>query len=66
MKKKIHLIIIDISKNLEVYQRNKNVNSIIFLLVRYYEHLHVFFKQKTNMLSQHEFHDHVIHFRKNV
>ena len=66
MKKKIHLIIIDISKNLKVYRRSKNVNSIIFLLVRYHEHLHVFFKQKTNMLFQHEFYDHVIHFKKNV
>ena len=66
MKKKIHLTIIDTPKNLKVYRRNKNVNSTILLLVRYHEHLHVFFKQKANMLLQHEFHDHVIHFKKSV
>ena len=66
MKKKIHLIIIDISKNLKIYRRNKNVDSAIFLFVCYHEHLHVFFKQKTNMLFQYEFHDHVIHFKKDV
>ena len=66
IKKKIHLIITDISKNLEIYRQNKNVDSVTFLFVRYYEYLHVFFKQKTNILSQHEFYDHVIHFKKNA
>ena len=66
IKKKIYLIIIDISKNLEIYRRNKNVDLIIFLFVYYHKHLHVFFKQKTNMLFQHESHNHVIHFKKNI
>ena len=66
MKKKNHLVIIDISKNLKIYRRSKNVDSTIFLFVRYHEHLHVFFKQKADMLFQHELHDHVIHLKKDA
>lgn len=66
MKKEIHLVITDISKDFEVYQRSKNVDSVTLLPVCYYEHLHVFFKQETNMLSQHESHDHAIYFKKDV
>ena len=66
MKKEIHLVIIDISKDFEVYRRSKNVDLVTFLFARYYKHLHVFFKQKTNMLSQHGSHDHAIHLKEGV
>ena len=66
MEKEIHLIITDISKNLKAYRRSKNVDSTILLFVCYHEHLHVFFKQKVNMLLQHEPHDHAIHLKKNA
>ena len=66
MKKKFHLTVFTIQEDLEVYQRSKNVNSVIILSFRYFEFLDIFFKKNVDILSLHQVHDHVIHLKEDA
>ena len=66
MKKKFHLIAFMTQENLEVYWQSKNVDSVTILSFRYFKFLDIFFKKNVNILSLHQAHDHVIHFKKDA
>ncbi len=66
MKKKFHLTAFTTQEDLEVYQQSKNVDSVTILSFRYFEFLNVFFKKNVNILSLHQAHDHVIHFKEDA
>jgi len=66
MKKKFHLTVFTTQEDLEVYQRSKNVNSVIILSFRYFEFLDIFFKKNVDILSLHQVHDHVIHLKEDA
>jgi len=66
MKKKFHLTAFMTQEDLEVYQQSKNVDSITILSFRYFKFLDVFFKKNVDILSLHQAHDHVIHFKEDA
>ncbi len=66
MKKKFHLTAFTTQEDLEVYQQSKNVDSVIILSFRYFKFLDVFFKKNVDILSLHQAHDHVIHFKEDA
>ncbi len=66
MKKKFHLIAFTTQEDFEVYWQSKNVDSVTILSFRYFEFLNVFFKKNIDILSLHQAHDHVIHFKENA
>ncbi len=66
MKKKFHLTAFMTQEDLEVYWQSKNIDSVIILLFKYFKFLDVFFKKKVNILSLHQAHDYVIHFKKDA
>ncbi len=66
MKKKFHLTVFTTQEDLEVYQQSKNVDSITILSFKYFEFLDIFFKKNVNILSLHQAHDHVIHFKEDA
>jgi len=66
MKKKFHLTAFMTQKDLKIYQQSKNVDSITILSFKYFKFLNVFFKKNVDILSLHQAHDHVIHFKKDA
>jgi len=66
MKKKFYLTAFMTQEDLEVYQQSKNVDSVTILLFRYFEFLDIFFKKNVDILSLHQAHDHVIHFKEDA
>jgi len=66
MKKKFHLTAFTTQENLEVYQQNKNVDSVTILSFKYFKFLNVFFKKNIDILSLHQAHDHVIHLKEDA
>jgi len=66
MKKKFHLTAFITQEDLEVYQQSKNVDSVTILSFRYFKFLNVFFKKNVNILSLHQAHDYVIHFKEDA
>ncbi len=66
MKKKFHLTAFTTQENLEVYQQSKNVDSVTILSFKYFKFLNVFFKKNVDILSLHQAHDYVIHFKKDA
>ena len=66
MKKKFHLTAFTTQEDLEVYWQSKNVDSITILLFKYFKFLNVFFKKNVDILSLHQTHDHVIHFKEDA
>ncbi len=66
MKKKFHLTAFTTQEDLEVYQQSKNVDSVTILSFRYFEFLDIFFKKNVNILSSHQAHDYVIHFKEDA
>ncbi len=66
MKKKFHFTAFTTQEDLEVYQQSKNVDSVTILSFRYFEFLNIFFKKNVDILSSHQAHDHVIHFKEDA
>jgi len=66
MKKKFYLTAFTTQENLEVYQQSKNVDSITILSFKYFKFLDIFFKKNVDILSLHQAHDHVIHFKEDA
>jgi len=66
IKKKFHLTAFTTQEDLEVYQQSKNVDSVTILSFRYFEFLDIFFKKNIDILSLHQVHDHVIHFKEDA
>ncbi len=66
MKKKFHLTAFTTQEDLEVYWQSKNVDSITILSFKYFEFLNVFFKKNVDILSLHQAHNHVIHFKEDA
>jgi len=66
MKKKFYLTAFMTQEDLEVYQQSKNVDSVTILSFRYFEFLDIFFKKNVDILSLHQAHDHVIHFKEDA
>ena len=63
MKKKFHLTAFTTQEDFEVYQQSKNVDSVTILSFKYFKFLNIFFKKNVDILSLHQAHDHVIHFK---
>ncbi len=66
MKKKFHLTAFTTQEDLEVYWQSKNVDSVTILSFRYFEFLNIFFKKNVDILSLHQAHDYVIHFKEDA
>ena len=66
MKKKIHLAIFIIQKDLEHYRQSKNVDLVTILSSKYFAFLNVFFKKNANILSSYCLYNYAIHLKKDA
>jgi len=66
MKKKIYLTTFTTQEDLEIYQQSKNVDSVTILSLRCFKFLDIFFKKNVDILSLHQTHNHVIHFKEDA
>ena len=66
MKKEIHLAVIITQKDLAVYYKCKNIDSVTLLPKLYTAFLDVFFRKKTDTLFKYKLYDYIIHLKKDT